>query len=264
MQFLFVIRPCRSEASGAPSSGEQNAATRGRAVQQAGITLPLQLLQMGFGVSLPTDGAAVAGGRLELGARARFARFAERGCRVTGRLVLELDGGAQAELHARAAGFAHPASSLQGAAAAASGAVAGVQLHVERGARLLPPALQAAAGGARLIGAQHVGDGPQPSFLGDPEGRGQKYPRTEKKPPLDPSHFPSRETPSSQANSTTPRGKQKRGNSVSAIPFAWRRFPECCSFFSRQKSAPGPLLSSAAFQRSLPPCEASSATKLLH
>lgn len=131
-----------------------------------GITLPLQLLQMGFGVNLPTDGAAVALARLELEACAGFAHFAERGCRVAGGLVLELYGGAQAELHARAARFAHPASSLQGAAtAAASGAVAGVQLHIERGAWLLPSALQAAAGGARLIGAQHVGDRPQSPFL---------------------------------------------------------------------------------------------------
>lgn len=95
---------------------------------------------MGLGVNLHAGGA-VAAALLELGARDELARFAEGSCRVAGRLVLELHGGAQAELHAGVAHFTHPASSLQ--AAAASGAVASVQLHVECALLLLPSSLPA-------------------------------------------------------------------------------------------------------------------------
>lgn len=82
---------------------------------------------------------------------------------MSGGVGVDLAGGAQAELDARAARLAHPPGPLQGAAAAA---VARVQLHIERALLLLllPPeegrALLPAARGAPPAGLQDVRDPP--------------------------------------------------------------------------------------------------------
>lgn len=116
-------------------------------------------------------GAAVAvGGRRRLGPRPEAGRLGEGGG-VSGGVGVDLPGGAQAELHARAARLAHPPGPLQGAAAAA---VARVQLYVKRALLLLLPpeegrALMPAAGGARPAGLQDVRDPPQPALFGGSE-----------------------------------------------------------------------------------------------
>lgn len=83
---------------------------------------------------------------------------------MSGGVGVDLAGGAQAELDARAARLAHPPGPLQGAAAAA---VARVQLHIERALLLLlllPPeegrALLPAARGAPPARLQDVRDPP--------------------------------------------------------------------------------------------------------
>lgn len=135
---------------------------------------PLQLLQAGLGLSLQAGGG-VAGALLEPGPRGEL---------LAG-LVLELHGGAQAELHAGEAALAHPAGPLQAATA-----VAGLQLHVEGALLLL--LLPATAGNAhRLIGAQHISDGPQPPLLRSLQQWGQQG--TQQESPPDPSHFQNKE-----------------------------------------------------------------------
>lgn len=131
------------------------------------LALPLQRVPL---VTLRA-GAAVAAGLplLQLGALNQPGWLGEEGCGATGS-VMELHAGAQAELHAGTSRFAHPASPLQGA-----GAVPGIQRDVKSLLLLLAPersrALQPAAGGARLAGAQYVCDSPQPALFSGVECR---------------------------------------------------------------------------------------------